>query len=330
MAASSCRRQFATPEFSGNDWGLIASLPFGIGLSALLILLQMLWVLLTQRLQIRPASRAWATPVLSVLAGGIVWVLTAAACVPTARLKGQIGALADLAAPEFKVAGFNSFLAVRWYARFSLPPGRRGKTCPGKRPDQYHGGQLVGQSPAGQSFRYDCLRGRGGSLMDRRSGLAAGFRQTHPGNPKHYLELARRRCHGIQLLLHLGLPELSHPVPGSMGKAGRAPSNHYRATASSTAVPVAVRRLGRLIFPTGDPTFDGEPQVVRRAEEMQVIGNQQVIADEPHGGRVFPDAVQDTLHGVLRQPALPPERADGEENPVRSARGSATTATSAR
>lgn len=82
----------------------------------------MLWVLLTQRLQIRPASRAWAAPMLSVLAGGIVWVLTAAACVPTARLKGQIGALADLAAPEFKVAGFNSFLAVRWYARFSLPP----------------------------------------------------------------------------------------------------------------------------------------------------------------------------------------------------------------
>jgi hypothetical protein len=89
-------------------------------------------------------------------------------------------------------------------------------------------------------------------------------------------------------------------------------------------------RLGEPVFSESDPAFDGEPQVLRRAEEMLVIGNQQVIADEPYGGRVFPDAVQDTLHGVLRQPALPPERADGEENPVRSARGSATTATSAR
>jgi hypothetical protein len=89
-------------------------------------------------------------------------------------------------------------------------------------------------------------------------------------------------------------------------------------------------RLGEPVFSESDPAFDGEPQVVRRAEEMLVVGNQRVIADEPHGGRVFPDAVQDTLHAVLRQPALPPERADGEENPVRSARGSATTATSAR
>lgn len=122
LAASSCRRQFATPEFSGYDWGLIVSLPFGIGLSALLILLQMLWALLTQRLQILTASRAWAAPARSVLAGGIVWVLTTAACLPSARLKKQIGVLADLTGPDFKVAGFNSFLAARWYACFSLSP----------------------------------------------------------------------------------------------------------------------------------------------------------------------------------------------------------------
>lgn len=29
---------------------------------------------------------------------------------------------ADLTGPDFKVAGFNSFLTVRWYARFNLPP----------------------------------------------------------------------------------------------------------------------------------------------------------------------------------------------------------------
>ncbi len=37
-------------------------------------------------------------------------------------------------------------------------------------------------------------------------------------------------------------------------------------------------------FPVGDPRLDIETQVVRRAEAMQVIRHQQVIADQPGSG----------------------------------------------
>jgi hypothetical protein len=77
--------------------------------------------------------------------------------------------------------------------------------------------------------------------------------------------------------------------------------------------------LGEAIFPEAHPAFDGELQITRRAEEMQMIGHKEIIADEPRGGGVFPNLVQRALNRSLRQPAPALLRANGQENPIRSA-----------
>ena len=80
-------------------------------------------------------------------------------------------------------------------------------------------------------------------------------------------------------------------------------------------------RFGEAVLPETHPTLDGEFQIARCAEQMQVIGHEQVIADEPCGCRVFPDVVLSALHGCLCQPALTFLRANSKKNPVRSAEG---------
>jgi hypothetical protein len=72
-------------------------------------------------------------------------------------------------------------------------------------------------------------------------------------------------------------------------------------------------RFGEPVFPETYPAFNGEFQVARRTEQMQVIGHQQIIAHLPCRGRVLPDVVQRALRRGLRQPALAFLRADGEE-----------------
>src|ERR1035437_6836367 len=77
--------------------------------------------------------------------------------------------------------------------------------------------------------------------------------------------------------------------------------------------------FGKAIFPEPNPTFDGELQVVRGAEQMQVIRHQQVIAHQPGRGRVPPDVMERVLDGCLGEPTFAFFRADGEENPIGSA-----------
>lgn len=62
--------------------------------------------------------------------------------------------------------------------------------------------------------------------------------------------------------------------------------------------------LGEAVFPEAHPLFDGEFGIAWGAEEMEVIGHEEVIAHEPGGGFVFPDLVQGALHGVLGKPAF--------------------------
>ena len=83
--------------------------------------------------------------------------------------------------------------------------------------------------------------------------------------------------------------------------------------------------FGKAVFPKGDPFFDGEFQVVGRAEEVEVVGHEHVVADEPRGGGVFPNLMQGALDGGLREPAFALVGADGEEDPVGAAEGNVDT-----
>ena len=75
-------------------------------------------------------------------------------------------------------------------------------------------------------------------------------------------------------------------------------------------------RLGEAVFPKCDPAFDGEIQIARRTEQVQMVGQKQIITDEPGGSLVFPNLMQRTLDGCLCQPTLAFSGADGEEDPV--------------
>ncbi len=85
--------------------------------------------------------------------------------------------------------------------------------------------------------------------------------------------------------------------------------------------PGAGKRFGETIFPEGNPAFDGESQLTRCAEQVQMVGHQQVIAHQPGRRRVFPDIMERTLDGGLSQPASAFVRADGQEKPIRSSQG---------
>lgn len=78
-------------------------------------------------------------------------------------------------------------------------------------------------------------------------------------------------------------------------------------------------RFGEAVFPKAYLSFDGEFQIVRRAEEVNVVGHEQIITHEPRRGGVLPDVVQCPLNRSLRQPAFAFLRADSEEYPIWSA-----------
>ena len=77
-------------------------------------------------------------------------------------------------------------------------------------------------------------------------------------------------------------------------------------------------RFSQPVFPEPQPAFNGEFQIMRHAEQMQMVRHQEIIAHQPRRSRVFPDVVLGALHGGLRQPAFAFLGADGEKNPVRS------------
>jgi len=78
-------------------------------------------------------------------------------------------------------------------------------------------------------------------------------------------------------------------------------------------------RFSKTVFPETDPTLNREFQIARRAEQMQMIGHQKIITDEPCCCGVLPDVVQSALNRSLCQPLPALLSADREENPIRSA-----------
>jgi hypothetical protein len=77
--------------------------------------------------------------------------------------------------------------------------------------------------------------------------------------------------------------------------------------------------LGEAVFPEAHPAFNRKFQIIRRAEQMQMIGHQEIIAHEPRRCSVLPDAMQSSLNRGLYQPALALLGANREKNPTRSA-----------
>jgi len=57
-----------------------------------------------------------------------------------------------------------------------------------------------------------------------------------------------------------------------------------------------------LPFPKLDPRVDAESEIARRAEQVQVIGHEQVVADEPGRGFLAPDRDERVLHFRLVHP----------------------------
>ena len=89
--------------------------------------------------------------------------------------------------------------------------------------------------------------------------------------------------------------------------------------------PLKCARIGtcfcQAIFPVRNPTFNREFQIMRDAEQMQVIGHQQIIAYQPGGGLVFPNVLKRAFNKGLNQPAFAVLRADGKKNPIQSTGG---------
>jgi hypothetical protein len=76
--------------------------------------------------------------------------------------------------------------------------------------------------------------------------------------------------------------------------------------------------FGEPTFPETNPALDGEFEIAWRAEQMQMIGHEKIIANEPCRGGVLPDFMQCVLDRGLCQPSSSFLGADGEEDPVRS------------
>lgn len=118
-ASQAC--EFSTSDLGMFGWGAVSGIPLGLALGAISVLIQMIWVKLSRAFTLWPASRLWFGPVLTALIGAVVGLYTFSRCTPEARLRKLIGEEAQHAGTDIKVSGFNSFLACRWYARFSLP-----------------------------------------------------------------------------------------------------------------------------------------------------------------------------------------------------------------
>ncbi len=120
-ASASLAWRFETPEFGMYGWGMVAGIPLGLALGAVAVLAQMLWVKLSEAFDLWRSGRIWVAPLLMVTIVVGMGLYTRSVCSPAVRLRELIGPEAEFAAPDCKVSGFNSFLAARWYARFSLP-----------------------------------------------------------------------------------------------------------------------------------------------------------------------------------------------------------------
>src|SRR5687767_8802016 len=73
----------------------------------------------------------------------------------------------------------------------------------------------------------------------------------------------------------LPLLRVALAIAHSMMKPARLKSVGRRCCAA-----LIFKTLGGAVFPKRNPAFDGEFQIARSAEEMQVIGHEQIIADE--------------------------------------------------
>ena len=101
---------------------------------------------------------------------------------------------------------------------------------------------------------------------------------------------------------------------------GRAAARPYRFPHTRERVP-AFPVFCKTILPKSDPAFDGELKIIRRTEQMQMIGHQQIIAHQPGRSPVLPNVVKRALNRGLGQPAFALFRANGQKNPIRSAQG---------
>ena len=70
-------------------------------------------------------------------------------------------------------------------------------------------------------------------------------------------------------------------------------------------------RFGEAVHRETRPALNGEFQIARRAEQMQMIRHQQAIAHQPGGGRVPPEVMERALNGCLGGPAFAFLGADG-------------------
>lgn len=75
-------------------------------------------------------------------------------------------------------------------------------------------------------------------------------------------------------------------------------------------------RPAEAVFPKGGPSLDGEFEVVRRAEQMEVVRHQQVIRHQPGRCQIPPDCVQAALHCLICKPALPLLGANRQKDPI--------------
>ena len=69
---------------------------------------------------------------------------------------------------------------------------------------------------------------------------------------------------------------------------------------------------GELGFPVGDPFFNGETEVPRGAKEVDVIGQEEVIADKP-GVCGAPNGDEGIMNCFGGEPVCGTNGADGEE-----------------
>ncbi|HEU5396517.1 MAG TPA: hypothetical protein VFV81_05065 [Verrucomicrobiae bacterium] len=79
--------------------------------------------------------------------------------------------------------------------------------------------------------------------------------------------------------------------------------------------------FGETIFPKAHPAFDSESQIPWGAEQMQVVGHQEIIADEPRGRSLLPNLMERSLNRRLSEPSAAFVGADGEKNPIRAGKG---------
>jgi hypothetical protein len=120
-----------------------------------------------------------------------------------------------------------------------------------------------------------------------------------------------------QLILPKGNPTFDGDEFMAFGRAfGREDLPVVRASDARQRVPT-IRRSDAPRVPTHDELS------AWRAEQMQVIGHQKIVADEPGGGMMQPDVMQRPLNGNLCQPAGATLSANREKSPVRSAQRNA-------